>query len=238
MGSIPIGGATPLTHKTTIMPVLNQERERALALRLQGKTYGEIRGLLGVSKSTQSYWFNGLPLSEDTQRILNAKQTRGILALGIFNKIRTKNIIAENELARKEYERKVGDLSQRDITLIGAALYWAEGYKNFAPSGKRYPYIGFSNADPQMMMLFIAFLKNVLEVKKEKMRLEIHIYPQQSRADACVYWHEVTGISQERIKAYVAVSPTSRGKRPKNLLPHGTAYLRVDSRKVFFKVRG
>ncbi|TSC74046.1 MAG: Resolvase helix-turn-helix protein [Parcubacteria group bacterium Gr01-1014_33] len=122
--------------------------------------------------------------------------------------------------------------------LIGASLYRAEGYKNFNTARKNYPYIGFSNSDPQMLMLFMIFLKDVLMIEKEKMRLEIHIYPQQSLADACTYWRGITGIPEERIKAYVAVSPASRGKRPKNLLPHGTAYLRINSRQEFFKVRG
>ncbi len=220
------------------MPIIKKEREQALALRLEGKTYGEIRRVLNVAKSTQSDWFRSLILPQRAQNILAGKQGNGLIALGLFNRQRTRAIKEENEAIRKSYEQQIGALNKREITLIGAALYWAEGYKNFNTARRSYPYIGFSNADPQMMTIFVAFLKDILMIKKEKMRLEIHIYPQQSLVDARAYWQGITGIPEERVKAYVAVSAASGGKRPKNLLPYGTAYLRIDSRHEFFKVRG
>lgn len=220
------------------MPIIKKERERALALRLEGKTYGEIRHVLNIAKSTQSDWFKSLVLSQGAQNILAGKQGNGLIALGLFNKRRTRAIKEENEAIRVSYERQVGSISKRELMLIGAALYWAEGYKNFNTARRNYPYIGFSNSDPQMMRVFIAFLKDALGIGSEKLRLEVHIYPQQSLSEACTYWHQVTEISEDWIKAYVAVSPASRGKRPNNLLPHGTAYLRINNRQEFFKVRG
>lgn len=220
------------------MSIIKREREQALALRLEGKTYGEIRYVLNVAKSTQSDWFKSLILSREAQNILAGKQGNGLIALGLFNERRTRAISSENEAIRNSYEKEVGSISKRELMLIGASLYWAEGYKNFNTARKNYPYIGFSNSDPQMMKVFICFLKDVLGIGNEKLRLEVHIYPQQSLSEACTYWHQVTGISEDRIRAYVAVSIASRGKRPKNLLPHGTAYLRINSRKEFFKVRG
>ena len=236
MGSIPIGG-TRISNQLD-MPVIKKGREHALALRLEGKTYGEIRRVLNIAKSTQSDWFKSLVLPQRAQNILAGKQGNGLIALGLSNKRRTDAIKEENEAIRIACEQKVGLINKRELMLIEASLYWAEGYKNFNTARKNYPYIGFSNSDPQMMRVFIAFLKDVLGIGSEKLRLEVHIYPQQSLSDARMYWHQVTGISADWIKAYVVVSPTSRGKRPKNLLPYGTAYLRINSRQEFFKVRG
>ncbi|TSC74755.1 MAG: hypothetical protein G01um101433_1006 [Parcubacteria group bacterium Gr01-1014_33] len=84
----------------------------------------------------------------------------------------------------------------------------------------------------------MAFLKDILQIEKEKMRIEAHIYPHQSLLNIKTYWQKVTGVQKEKVKVYVAVSRASRGKRPKNLLPHGTAYLKISGRQEFFKVLG
>ncbi|TSC74756.1 MAG: hypothetical protein G01um101433_1007 [Parcubacteria group bacterium Gr01-1014_33] len=116
-----------------------KEHQQAIGLRLQGKTYGEIRNALGVPKSTQSNWFKTLTLSQEAKSALARKQGRGLIALGLCNEKRTRTIHEENELIRSVYEATIGALSKRDLTLIGAALYWAEGYKNFNTARRSYP---------------------------------------------------------------------------------------------------
>ena len=69
----------------------------ALALRLEGKTYGEIRRNFKIPKSTLSNWFSTLELDKRVKKILESKRKNGYLKLIEFNKNRTLNIKKENK---------------------------------------------------------------------------------------------------------------------------------------------
>ena len=210
----------------------------ALELRLAGQTYGEIKKTLGIPKSTLSTWFKCITLSKSTKKILENKTRQGILSLIEFNKIKTREIIRDNQNTRVSFQKKVGKLKSRELMLVGAALYWAEGYKNHNPKQRSYPYLNFSNSDPYMVKVFIMFLENILEIPRSKLSASAMIYPGLNPTSAVDYWHNVSGIPKERMRYYIALSRASSGKRPKNLLPHGTLQIRVNDRLNFFKTMG
>lgn len=207
-------------------------------MRLQGKTYGEIRSLLGVPKSTQSSWFKQLTLSGNASTILKRKQGDNLKFFKQFNKARTVFIKDENEAVRKTYRAKVGKLSDRELMLVSAALYWAEGQKVFNNKRGGYPYLCFSNSDPQMLLLFLEFLERLLSVSRKEVRCEVHIQPNLSGAKSLAYWHRTIGIPINRLRVYKVISRSSNQKRPKNILPYGTVHIRVNGRRKFFKVKG
>src|SRR3990167_5583892 len=108
-----------------------KDYQAARFLRLEGKTYGEIRGIFKIPKSTLSGWFSGLKINNKAKKILESKKKNGYYKLVEFNKTRTRDILKENENIRKEYEFRVGKLNNRELMILGAALYWGEGYKIF-----------------------------------------------------------------------------------------------------------
>ncbi len=210
----------------------------ALALRLEGKTYGEIRGLFGIPKSTLSNWFSTLKLNNGARKILDSKIKNGYLKLIEFNKVRTINIKKENEDIRKNYESRISRLNSRELTILGTALYWGEGYKNFNLKSGAYPYICFSNSDPLMHKAFIPFLERILKITRSRIRCQVMIYPNIDPQKAVQYWQNITQVPIENFRTQLTVSRSSQGKRPWNLLPYGTLQLRVSQRQEFFKIRG
>jgi len=50
-----------------------QDREKAIALRKQEMSYSQIKKVLGVSKSTLSYWLKDFPLSKERVEELQRK---------------------------------------------------------------------------------------------------------------------------------------------------------------------
>ena len=215
-----------------------QDYQEALAHRLNGQTYGEIRAILNIPKSTLSTWFSALKLSNKTKAILATKTKRGILALAEFNKTRTKKIAEENENTRRKFAEKIQKLSIREQMLIGAALYWAEGQKNFNTQRRSYPYISFTNSDPEMVKLFIKFMENGLGIARDKMWAIAMIYPSLNPIKSINYWRNITDIPKSRFRFYKALSRASAQKRPKNILPYGTLQIRIGDRLNFFKIRG
>lgn len=216
------------------MPKLNPRREQASLLRLEGKTYGEIRNVLGVSKSTLSSWLKNLALSPAAEANIKSKTSEGFVRFAAWNKQRTESIQKENEEIIEKHKKEIQNLSRRDIMLIGASLYWGEGQKNF---GKNY-YISFSNSDPEMVRIFMKFLKDILGIHRDIIRFSISAHLRVDRMASRKFWASVVDVPIEKIYYYLAVSKASNGKRPRNLLPHGTFQIRVNRRREFFKVRG
>lgn len=214
-----------------------KDYQAALALRMEGKTYGEISSHFGIPKSTLSNWFSGLQLKNEVVRILELKRKAGYFKLLEFNRVRTKKIAQENESIRKSFESKIVRLDTRELMILGSALYWGEGYKNFRPK-RGYPYISFGNSDPLMHKAFIVFLEKILEIHRAKIKAQIMLYPGINAAKAVRYWHKMTEIPTQNFRTQLTVSRSSQGKRPWNLLPHGTLQLRIHKRGEFFKIRG
>ena len=217
---------------------LRKEYQAALALRLEGKTYGEIRILFGIPKSTLSTWFSALELNNKAKKILDSKKKNGYFKLLEFNKVRTLNIQKENENSRKNFASRISKLSKREIMILGAALYWAEGYKNHNHKRRSYPYLLFANSDPNMVKIFIRFLEEILGIPRIQLAAAAMIYPNLDPEQAVNYWQKITGIPKDRVHYYKALSRASQGKRPKNLLPYGTLQIRVNDRLNFFKTMG
>ena len=220
------------------MALRNLDYQHAVRLRRAGNSYGEIRSAMGIPKSTQSSWFKNLKLPPYGRRVLREKQGNGLKALAVCNQQRTHQIKCENEKIRSTFEAYVKNINERDLMLIGASLYWAEGQKTFNATCGQYPFIRFSNSDPQMVVLFLKFLEKILKISREQMKGEIYIQPNLSSDHSLTYWHDIIGISKDNLKVYKALSRASGGKRPKNLLPYGTIHIRVRGRIEYFKIKG
>ena len=168
-----------------------QLRERARILRRQGKSIRGISQVLRASKSTVSYWCRDIELSDKQIRLLAKSQREGA-GLGRLRAAEMKR--AERISAtRTEFEhgkRSVGLLSRRDIFILGAALYWGEGYK----SGNEE--CGLTNSSPDIIQAFIVWLREIHSVESRDLILRVsinHSHKQRIRAVE-KYWSSMTKI--------------------------------------------
>lgn len=210
---------------------------KAIELRLTGKSYNEIAKDLDVGKSLLSYWLRDLELPLEAKKILEVKSSYPREKFAEYNRQKHERVQKENRQIRESSQKKIKAIKSYELLLLGAALYWAEGYKRH---GGKIPtaYLSFSNSDPNMVKVFLRFAREVLKVSEEKVKPRIHLYPSTEKEDAIRFWSEITSISKERFSTSVQVSRASQGKRPKNLLPNGTLDLRIHSRQKFFEVMG
>lgn len=213
-------------------------RQKAFALRRQGKSYGEILKRLNLkSKGTLSYWFKELKLSNAAQKLLKEK-IRLARQRGLFenNRRRTKAIQAENKKARQGALNEIRLLSQYELLLIGVALYWAEGYNRQDKISS--PCISFGNSNPDMVALFLRFLRETMKIPEEKLRPTVQIHHNIEPKSAINFWAKIANIPRERFRITHQVSRASKGKRPFNSLPYGTLKLNALGRQNFFKIKG
>lgn len=210
------------------------DRERAIELRKKGKTYGEISGTLGVPKSTLSGWLAGISLPKDIEEELAAKARRA-WAKNITTYNKTRAVIARKKAAEAQEASaaSIGKLTKRELQLIGASLYWAEGSKR-----DRWKTV-FSNSDPSLIRLIMRFFREVCEVSEGHFNLRIHIHQNISEDDAKRYWSRLTKIPLNQFqKTQTVVSKSSRGRRKVNTLPHGTLHIMVHDVSVVNRIKG
>ena len=216
---------------------MHPKRQDAFKLRLSGKSYGEIAKTLKVSKGSLSVWFKNLKLTKTAQNLLEGKM-RFAREHGLFenNRRRTQTIKIENKKVRQTATNEIKPLSKYELLLIGAALYWAEGYnrQDKIPS----PYISFGNSSPDMVVLFLRFLREVMQISEEKLRPIVQIHKNIKPESAIIFWAKVTSIPQKSFRITYQISRASKGKRPYNSLPYGTFKLNVIGRQSFFKIKG
>ena|SRR3989338_6065138 len=215
-----------------------KEKEGAIKLRLVGKIYGEIQKTLNIaSKGTLSSWLKGVRLTRAARKKLSRNtrlaHERGLYA---FNKERTHRIKNENYLAFQDGYAHIGEITQRELLLMGAALYWGEGTK--ALTRTRNPSLAFANSDPKMVVIFMRFVREILRIPEKKIRAGFHIYKTIRDDQARKYWSKATGLPQDRFYVIRQVSTASKKKRNPRLLPFGTVVIKVNDRKVFHRVLG
>ena len=210
--------------------------EEALKLRFKGKSYGEINRILGTPKSTLSYWFKNLKLPPSAQKILIEKGRAPRKQLMEFNRRRTQAIKIENQQVKQAAVDKIKPLSKYELLLIGAALYWAEGYNKQDNVGS--PNISFGNSAPDMIILFLRFLREVMQIPEEGLRPIVQIHHNVKAESAINFWSRTSGIPQKFFHITHQTSRASKGKRSPYSLPYGTLRLEVRGRQNFFRIKG
>ncbi|MBT2386709.1 hypothetical protein J7E86_24695 [Streptomyces sp. ISL-11] len=153
-------------------------------------TYDEIRAELGCSKSSISAWVRDLPKPaprwahvERMQRMEEA-QTR----LGRERDEERRRLAHEASL-------EVGGTSDRELLLVGVALYWAEGQKDKAYA--RRECISFINSDPQMIRVFVRWLE-LLGVGRDRLRCSLHIHDSADITKTTRFWSDLIDVPTDQ----------------------------------------
>lgn len=163
-------------------------RETAVAMRKEGRSYREIREVVGVSKGTLSLWLRDVPLSEE-QRLALALRS----PTGATRRARAIRASAAQRRARIQDEARaqIAKLSESELFVAGVVAYWAEGAKNKPwRTGAR---VSFLNSDPAMILLFLRWLA-LLGVGAERLQFRLNIHESADVGAAEQFWAEVVGV--------------------------------------------
>ncbi len=202
-------------------------REQARELRRLGWTYTQIATELGVSKSSCSLWCADLPRPEVATGRKRASTWWPRLALRATERAATKAKAAA----------QIGELSGREVLLIGAALYWAEGEKD-KPYSRR-ERVNFTNSDPTVVRFFMCWLE-LLGVPKSDRVFRIQIHESADVVAAHVYWADLLAVDVADF-----APPTLKRHNPKtnrrnrNDGYHGCVVIRVrQSAELYRQIEG
>ena len=113
-------------------------------------------------------------------------------------------------------------------------LYWAEGSKSRSS-------VEITNADPELIRTFAAFLREHFDVPGDAMRLQCNLFADHVERQLEIerYWLDATGLPassllRSRVNRYSKYSL----KKRTNKLPYGTARLMVHSTQILQTIYG
>ncbi|MEW2284748.1 hypothetical protein [Streptomyces sp. NPDC047841] len=179
-------------------------RERARELRLQGWTYDRIQVELGCSKSSISLWVRDLPRPAPRY---TPEEQRALMQEGLARRRAAER--EKRELKKAAALREVGELTDRELFMVGIALYWAEGSKS-KPYDRRERAI-FVNSDPGVIETYLAWL-DLLGVDRERLTFRVLIHESADIAAAHRHWADIAGVDPG-----VFAKPTLKRHNPKTV---------------------
>ena len=207
-----------------------EKRRQALELRKLGHSINEIKDLLGVSKASVSVWVRKIEL---TAKQKNELSKNGIKKSVIENRRQTRidNEHAKRQVTVSAAQKQVKNISKHELWLIGTMLYWAEGGKT------QRSIVRFSNGDPEMIKLMMAYFRQICSVPEEKIKGYIHIHEHLNHTQAEKYWSEISNIPLKNFyKTYKKTNPSSKNTR--NTLPYGVMDIYICDTELFLKIQG
>lgn len=179
-------------YSTNVLPMIKktEEKENAIALRKQGKTYSDILRAIPVAKSTLGLWLKEAKLSKpENQKFTLAKK---LASLRGGQAKRRQRIEKQNKIF-SEARSKIKALSEYKFFLIGVCLYWAEGTKEkeYRPGSQ----VAFSNMDPKMIILFLKWLDRICKIPKNMILFEITLHEshRERSYEVSQFWSKITG---------------------------------------------
>jgi len=209
------------------------EREWARDLRRhRAMSVKEIARIVGVPRSSVSLWVRDVPLTAgqlESLRLRNPAYNR---------QLRGANRNAERwRERRRAYQEEGRELARRGSWLVvaGVMLYWAEGDKCCRHAAR------ISNADPEVLKLFMRFLRECLEVPEQRVRATCYLFADhlERQYEIEQFWLDEFGLPQSQLcKSMVNVYSKYSQKKRRGLLPYGTTKVTVHSVRVVQSIYG
>ena len=154
-------------------------------MRFEGRSYREIREVVGVSKSTLSLWLRDVPLTNDQRQAL---ALRGPEAASLRAADNRALAARRRSFIQSQARDQLGELHESELFVAGVVAYWAEGAKNKPwRSGQS---VKFMNSDPELIRLFLAWLR-LIEIPKDRLVFRVHIHESADATGAITYWSGV-----------------------------------------------
>ncbi|GIJ25869.1 hypothetical protein Vqi01_10310 [Micromonospora qiuiae] len=223
------------TRRPNAKDDLRAEAER---LRATGLSVPEIARRLAVSRSTAYLWVRHMPLHRDEEEERQRRRAHSKVMTDAQWEQHRRARDAARATTVEATAAWVKDLRYRELVLVGAALYWAEGAKAkpWRPHDCR---VRFVNSDPALIGLFVRFVEALGE-RREGLRYRVAIHESADVEEAVNWWAEQIGVSAETFQ------PATLKRHPPTTVWHNTgeAYrgcLSVEvprSRRLYWKIEG
>lgn len=202
-----------------------QEKNEARKLRSDGMSIKKIATKLNVSKSSVSLWVRDIILTDEQESLLrhcavvNGKLSR--------NRART----------RHQCYQELGRIRAREdnpLHRMGCMLYWAEGSKGSTS-------LRFTNTDPDMILLFVKFLRQCYNVLDSKLAITVNCFTDNGLTVDQIhnFWLGYLDLPNECLRKGTVDTYSKYSKKlRKGFYPYGTCNINVYDVKILHSIYG
>lgn len=183
-----------------------------------------------MSPSTVSRWVQDITLTAEQEAVLRA-------ANPIYNRQRS-GTARSSENARVLRRLAQADGSVRasagdPLHQLGCMLYWAEGSKT--RNG-----VIFTNADADMVGLFLRFLRRCYAVVDDQVALSVNVHLGNGLTleEIESWWLDRVGLPRRCLRRAMVNQVSRASKRKRRTLPYGTVRLAVSSTFIVQSIYG
>ncbi|MFM2424267.1 MAG: hypothetical protein RLZZ70_658 [Candidatus Parcubacteria bacterium] len=189
-------------------------KNKAIQLRKAGYSYSYIHEKTGLSKSTLSYHLATIPFVANKFTIKQKSQA-------LLTSVKSKQIkkVSDIQKAVKEAHVDISNITNRDLFMLGIALYIGEGSKTQNT-------VRLVNSDIRVIKLFIQWLE-VLNVPRSHIAVRIHGYPDTSLKDAIQYWSNGIKIPGSQFQRACIDRRSNKNSKRKDTHKYGTLHVSV-----------
>ena len=186
----------------------------------------EIARTVGVAPSSVSLWVRDVPLTAEQLESLRQRNP------AYNNQLRGASRNAERGRERRAASQVEGRAMIRregHLFVAGVMLYWAEGDKTSRNAAR------LSNSDPEVLRLFVRFLRGCFGVKDEQMSITCNLFADHVSRQHEIeqFWLDVVALPRGRLcKSFVNRYSKYSQKKRRNKLPYGTTRVVVHSTHV------
>jgi len=177
------------------------DREKALRLRKDGKSYSQIKNALKIPKSTLSGWLHNFPLTKEQMHLLRDSNEGRIEKFRETMK-RKRNVKLEKILNER---KKILPLSQRELFLCGLFLYLGEGSKSERSK------LSITNTDPDIIKFTLLWFTKILKIPRKKIRIDLQLYQDMDVKEKLNFWSKELNLLTEQFnKPFIKISSEQR----------------------------
>lgn len=190
---------------------------------------------LQVSQKTEITYLYQSGLSV---RLIAEKYNVSIDAMYYFfrkHAIKRRTASQNNQLffEKKENSFQIKNIRSRKeetLRIAGLMLYWGEGSQ-----WSRERTVDFANCKPEMVKVFLAFLREVCGVEEKKLRVYLYCYSDQKVEDLLGFWSKVTKIPRGQFtKPYIR---QDFNKEKSGKMPYGLVHIRYSDKHLLLQLK-
>lgn len=136
------------------------------------------------------------------------------------------------ENKKPSFTIRSNDKYSMELNAIGSMLYWGEGYKGNENSPAKS--VDFANSDPDMIKLFLIFLRKRFILDENKFRVLLYCYSDQDVSSLIRFWSKETNISPTAFtKPYVRSDFKPEARKMK----YGLVHIRYYDKKLLLELK-
>lgn len=181
------------------------DRKKALELRGEGMTYGQISSVLGVPKSTISVWLREFEINKSILHKLYENRAKVRITAAVKANLSKSKIRYDKFVQSKITEKfTLLPLTRKESYIAGLMLYAGEGTKGDNST------VSLCNTNPEIVRFFVNWLVEYCGVSKQDLRVLVHIYRDMNVQDTLSYWSQTIDIPLSQfIRPYMKTSKRS-----------------------------